>query len=744
MLSLKNVKLAVKTPLLIVVPAISVVMIGCLIQLQMTARSVEADKATAYSSLVEEKGAAVERWLEEASVDVLALAESYAIISALEDFSASWADYDGAVADDLRRLYITDNPNPVGSKDELDAASDGSDWSAVHATHHVGLRAFQRARGYYDLFLFNLAGDLVYSVFKEDDFALNFENGLYAQSGLGEAFQMGLRATPGTFHMTEIAPYAPSAGAPAMFMSSPVILDGAVAGVVAVQLPLDRLASILSKSDLLGQTGDIFLVDAGGRSLVGSRFEGRFEALDPLPQSEQIRTALSGNSAVFLQTTGVAGDSVVSATTDVVTPNDPHWGMVLEVNRSEALSFVTATRISTAAQLLISAIIMASLGWLSVRAVVRRIGTLAQEMQQISDNDFSANIQGQDYNDEIGFISRTLANFKDKLGDAAEAQEREKRSQESNAEVVRILSESLHALAYGDFRNRITEFFPEEHKKLRYSINDAMESLQDVIASVREAADNIEQGSTEIARSADTLAGRTESQAATLAETAMALQGITESVNGATENVVNIEATVEKARQQAEASGGIVDESIKAMSEIEQSSSQISTIISVIDDIAFQTNLLALNAGVEAARAGDAGRGFAVVASEVRGLSQRSSEAAREIKTLIDQSGQQVGQGVKMVGRTGEALKGIASEVQEIAEMVRLVAKSSRDQSAALSEINTGVSHLDQATQENAAMAEENTAASQILRTDAQKLIEEVRQFKISDHEGEPGRQSAA
>ncbi|MDO6758562.1 methyl-accepting chemotaxis protein, partial [Phaeobacter inhibens] len=170
------------------------------------------------------------------------------------------------------------------------------------------------------------------------------------------------------------------------------------------------------------------------------------------------------------------------------------------------------------------------------------------------------------------------------------------------------------------------------------------------------------------------------------------------SVKSAAEGARSVESIMQEAKQEAETSGEVVQSAVSAMTEIEQSSTHISQIISVIDDIAFQTNLLALNAGVEAARAGEAGKGFAVVASEVRALAQRSSDAAMEIKTLIGDSTKQVERGVDLVGKTGDALQGIVERVSHISQLVSGIATGASEQSTGLHEINTGVTQLDQVT----------------------------------------------
>lgn len=312
-----------------------------------------------------------------------------------------------------------------------------------------------------------------------------------------------------------------------------------------------------------------------------------------------------------------------------------------------------------------------------------------------------------------------------------EAASDRKRTQAEQDQMIGALRKGLAQLSDGDLTAQIQVPFADHQEALREDFNAAVRNLKTALIAVTEHSGLIRGEVAEISSAADDLSRRTEHQAATLEETAAALAEITASVSSAAEGARSANAVVGEARENAAASGSVVRDAVAAMGEIADSSSKISSIISVIDDIAFQTNLLALNAGVEAARAGDAGRGFAVVASEVRALAQRSSDAAREINTLISTSGDHVERGVTLVGDAGSALERIVESVGGISEHVAAIATSAQEQSTGLAEVNTAMSQLDQVTQQNAAMFEETTAASQALNAAAEELGGAVSQFQL-------------
>ncbi len=403
-----------------------------------------------------------------------------------------------------------------------------------------------------------------------------------------------------------------------------------------------------------------------------------------------------------------------------------------EIAQLEAASASQALLI-TAIGVAIAILSSALLGLQLILTFTKQFGSLQRDLGRLSRKDFDFLPSNLDRKNEVGELSRAMEVTRLALLEAEQKlAEIEASRVADRGAVVGTLEQHLGQLASRDLDCEISEAFPDEYETLRASFNSSLVTLKDTISEVITATGSIANGASEISQAADDLSTRTESQAATLEETAAALEQLTAAVKSAADGAKNVEGAMSSARFEAETSGKVVQNAVCAMTEIEQSSSQISQIIGVIDDIAFQTNLLALNAGVEAARAGESGRGFAVVASEVRGLAQRSANAATEIKSLIQDSSKQVERGVNLVGKAGEALGNITGRVNEISKLVTAIASSAEEQATGLGEINTGVIQLDRVTQQNAAMVEEATAAGHLLHSDADKMAKLVARFSLS------------
>ena len=296
-----------------------------------------------------------------------------------------------------------------------------------------------------------------------------------------------------------------------------------------------------------------------------------------------------------------------------------------------------------------------------------------------------------------------------------------------------VADRTATSIAAGD----LTKAVPEDrgHDEISHLLRQMrtmQDNLRQLIAQVTRGADSIASAASQVASGTLDLSQRTEQQASSLEQTAAATEELNSTVNQNAENARQANAMAGTASSVATRGGEVVSEVVQTMDNINSSSRKIVDIISVIDGIAFQTNILALNAAVEAARAGEQGRGFAVVAGEVRSLAQRSSEAAREIKSLIDDSVAKVSSGTELVGRAGATMTDIVDSIQRVTQLMREIASSSGEQAEGLTQINAAVALMDGVTQQNAALVEQTSAAAAALQAQAQELAQQVGKFKLS------------
>ncbi|MGL0786338.1 methyl-accepting chemotaxis protein [Xanthomonas translucens] len=296
---------------------------------------------------------------------------------------------------------------------------------------------------------------------------------------------------------------------------------------------------------------------------------------------------------------------------------------------------------------------------------------------------------------------------------------------------LQSLSTLLQAIAAGDLSLRMHGEFQGVFATMRDDANATSEQLAAIVGRIQTAAMSINSAASEIATGNDDLSRRTEQQAASLEETAASMEELTSTVKQNAEHARQANQLAVGAASVASQGGEVVSQVVTTMSGIETSSKKIADIISVIDGIAFQTNILALNAAVEAARAGEQGRGFAVVASEVRTLAQRSAGAAKEIKSLIDDSVSQVANGSALVRQAGQTMTEIVSSVQRVTDIMGEISAASQEQYAGIEQVNQTVTQMDEATQQNAALVEEATAAARAMEHQAGQLTEAVAVFKL-------------
>jgi methyl-accepting chemotaxis protein len=411
--------------------------------------------------------------------------------------------------------------------------------------------------------------------------------------------------------------------------------------------------------------------------------------------------------------------------------------------------------------LILAIVFAASMTILVTRRVTSPLQAIQQAMLKVAAGDFSVVLPGLERKDEIGGVANAVERFKvvadekarreadeatqrmksesDRLAEIARAdaerQENAAREQAKVAEeqnrAVNLLTDGLRKLSEGEVTFRLNEGFTEAYKPIRDNFNSAIDKMQETIAGIKASAYELTNASNEISTSTTDLSQRTEEQAASLEQTSASMEQISATVKKNAENAQAANQSAGNTREVADRGGEVVAKAVQAMAKIAESSRQISDIIGVIDEIARQTNLLALNAAVEAARAGDAGRGFAVVAAEVRSLAQRSSQAAKDIKDLITNSGGQVEEGVDLVNKAGEALHEIVASIKTVAEIVSGIATASNEQAGGIDQVNKALSQMDEVTQQNSALVEENAATAKVLERQARAMDERVSFFRL-------------
>jgi len=372
---------------------------------------------------------------------------------------------------------------------------------------------------------------------------------------------------------------------------------------------------------------------------------------------------------------------------------------------------------------LVLAGVLATANRLLSRYAIAPLRSVADAMRRMAGGDLDARADVEKPVEEIGDMIAAIEIFRDASRARGAAEQKQ-------AMIVRELTGGLDALAAKKLTYRIETPFPPEYEPLRVSFNSTTEELCKVLSHSVASSGNVLTGASEIRSASNDLAQRTEQQAANLEESAAAMREVTDMVQLTARNAAAVGEQVAQAHVDAADGGQVVHRAVEAMGTIQKSATQITSIIDVIDGIAFQTNLLALNAGVEAARAGEAGKGFAVVANEVRALAQRSAHAAHDIKNLITASHASVAEGVALVDETGSVLAQIGERIADINARIVEIAESAQAQAVRLQQVNHAVGDMDKMTQQNAAMVEQSNAAARSLAEEAHELARLVQAFE--------------
>lgn len=688
--------------------------------------------------------------------DIAMLAASRELASNFEDLQAG-LDPANATRNDIIQAFRA--PEKRADRIAIDGRSTGGQYGIRHAKVHEVAAKFV-AGGYADALLIDDKGLIIYTTAKDADFGQTLATAPYKDSGLARLIDR-MKATKSKTPLYEDFGAYPASRGPSAFLVMPITRKANAAmgteqetvliGYLALRLEPTSLA-MLADREGLGESGQVFVVDQQGMLLSQPPLDTSVHPGDAAGKLGFPTEQIAGGGTTLTYTRADGAEKIVGLA--AAQPMGARWTIIAEQAKSEALSSVSTLTHRLLISLLIVMAVTIVAGLLVARSIVRPILAIAERMKGLSSGDVTSDIPGLKRADEIGRMAQTVAIFRENAKTLADTQRRAEEARlrqdaeraaveaeraalaQQQAQVVTSVATALHQLAEGNLLHELRDPFAPEYERLRADFNLAVHNLRQTMSDVLERTMAIRDGTRQLTVAADDLSRRTDQQSAGVEETAATLSDLTKAVGRSAEASGEARQAVTKVRSDAEKSSEVLSRTADAMMAIEKSSEKVSQITNVIDGIAFQTNLLALNAGVEAARAGEAGRGFAVVATEVRALSERSAEAAKEIKTLLSESDSQVKAGVELVVELGEAVQRIIRQITEIDGIIADLAANARQQANGLAEINASVNQIEAVTQQNATMAEQASTASHDLAGEGVQLGALVGRFKV----GENGR----
>jgi methyl-accepting chemotaxis protein len=661
------------------------------------------------TGIAESRRDALRDYLVSIEQDLSAIASNPFTLEALGAFEAGWNALGNGQTQTLQQLYITDNPNPLGSKDALMAANDGSAYSAAHATYHPWFREFLQTRGYYDIFLFSLDGDLVYTVFKELDYATNLRSGQWAGSDLGKAFvQAADRLQPGERAFFDFQPYAPSHGAAASFMATPISgPDGSRAGVLVFQMPVDRLNEVAGSRAGLGETGESFLVGADNLMRTNA----------PLADAPTLlKTGVSPEITQwdqFAETVIVEADSYNGVASILAAAplefNGVQFRVVAAKTLDEAFAQVHALRNST---LLISVLLMLGVGFVGMvlaRRVAKPLSEVIGVVNEIVNGSRSVSVPHMTRRDEIGPLAQAIERFKQAMIQSETLAAQAAKDAEAREQRARALTE-------------LTKAFESQVGGILGGLGAASSKLDLSAASMMTIADQTRMQSAAVSEASQTASANVQGVAAATEELSVSVGTIQEAVRASQRSTTD---AVHGARQMQERVG-----------RLEVAAGSISEVVQLITDIAAQTNLLALNATIEAARAGEAGKGFAVVASEVKALASQTSKATGDIAAQVSEIQTTTQDSVAAIREIMDMISGLEASATEIASTIDqqssatlLISQNVQEAAQNVQTVDSNIEQVRVAAQESGNAATDVKDASTHLNRQTSQLSEEIRTF---------------
>ncbi|AVX02708.1 putative chemoreceptor [Maritalea myrionectae] len=690
MFKLPTFNIAARLPLALSISALAIGLGVGAASFFISSQTVNSMTKEKLEAIVESRAIALERYFAQVEDDLLLQSKNPTVIEAAKDFATAWSRIEGDAQTILQQGYVAQNPFPLGEKDKLQQANLGLWYDSVHERYHSYFSELMTQNGYYDVFLFDLAGNLTYTVAKENDYATNFKEGggRWSSSDLGKAYRAGESLAPGQTAFFDIAPYAPSQNLPATFMSTPLVdKAGTRIGVLAFQLPVEEFTTIMHDKTGLGQTGETFIVGADHLFRNDSDFTEENDILTTSLDYTAIDEAIQGERG-FTTTDDYRGQELYLLTVPF-SFGGVNWAVTGVKGVAESNQPVIALR---NAMMMIGAGFLAVIvvaGVLFARTITRPIARLSTTMKDLAEGQLDVEIEGTEGKDELGDMARAVDVFKQN------AIERQRLETESEAE------SKAQAKRQARIEELITHF--------RTTVGDALELVTKNSAQMTETANMLNDIATNTSGQAGDAANASKEASTNVKAVAAAAEELAASIEEISRQVSKTNTIVNSAADAAQLTNGRV-------TRLAAAAQKIGDVVALIQDIAEQTNLLALNTSIEAARAGEMGKGFAVVATEVKSLANQTASATEEISAQITEIQDSTKDAVA-------AIEQIAGTMTEVTQYTTSIASAVEEQGAATAEISQSVTQAATGTEQVAgsintvtnAADETNQSANQVL-----------------------------